>query len=102
MEVALSCRRICRLGWYQTDMFVGDLPQGVPLARNTAHDIFEINLETAFRFYLPNRHCSSLCSTSMVGSTCWILAFGSRFSLMAAKNSRSCSSMPFIETSTFD
>ena len=30
------------------------------------------------------------------------LALGSRPSRIAAKNSRSCSSMPFIDTSTFD
>ncbi len=38
----------------------------------------------------------------IAGRHCPTLAFGSRPSLIAAKNSRSCNSMPFIETATFD
>jgi hypothetical protein len=45
---------------------------------------------------------SSRPSTCMHGSTCARLAIGSRFSLMAAMNSRSSSSMPSIDTSTLD
>ena len=45
---------------------------------------------------------SMVSSVRMAGSTCCTLPLGSRFSWMAAKNSRSCSSMPFIDTSTFD
>ena len=45
---------------------------------------------------------SSLPSTCMHGSSWARLAFGSRFSRMAAMNSRSSSSMPSIDTSTFE
>src|SRR5207302_10229422 len=46
--------------------------------------------------------CSSLPSTRMQGSSCASAAFGSRFSLIAAMNSRSSSSMPSMETSTLE
>src|SRR5690606_18193550 len=47
------------------------------------------------------RLCSSWSSVSMAGRHWAMLALGSRPSRMAAVNSRSCSSMPFIDTSTF-
>src|ERR1017187_3236891 len=46
--------------------------------------------------------CSSLSSVCMAVRHCVTLALGSRRSRIAAKNSRSCSSMPFSDTSTFD
>src|SRR5690606_1771757 len=46
------------------------------------------------------RHFSRRSSVRIAGSTCATLAFGSRFSRIAAMNSRSCSSMPFIDTAT--
>ncbi len=45
---------------------------------------------------------SSRSSVRIAGSTWRTLPLGSRPSRIAAKNSRSCSSMPFIDTSTFD
>src|SRR6266851_7704147 len=45
----------------------------------------------------------SIRSRTSIAVTHWAtLALGSRFSRIAAKNSRSCSSMPFIDTSTLD
>src|SRR5688572_4933334 len=48
------------------------------------------------------RDFSNVSRVRMAGRIWWMLPFGSRFSLMAAKNSRSCSSMPFMDTSTLD
>lgn len=50
----------------------------------------------AFRLF------SRRSNTCMAGRHCATLAFGSRPSLIAAKNSRSCSSIPFIDTATFE
>src|SRR5580700_6863895 len=45
---------------------------------------------------------SSRSSVRIAVRHCATLAFGSRCRAIAAKNSRSCNSMPFIETSTLD
>ena len=50
------------------------------------------------RFKVMERRLFAL----MTIGACATLAFGSRPYWMAEKNSRSCNSMPFIETSTFE
>ena len=75
----------------------------VPLHRGDIYQDEKIEQATdALTFAAVFRNRSRRSKTSMAARHWATLALGSRFSRIAAKNSRSCNSIPFIDTSTLD
>src|SRR5215470_14788316 len=65
-----------------------------------AQALLETNYGTSWALFLSI--CSRRSSVRMAGSTCATLEFGSLWCRMAVMNSRSWSSIPFIDTATLE